>query len=174
MSLYFNGRALVCCDEKGEDMPLPNRNIEAPGFGLVVGKTTCWSCAANIRAAALWVPSHAYWPEPDWEPNHEPDPALLGYVEAASRSVLAQVTHHAPWMTFVSTKTAGISYLANCCSSCRAVQGDHFLRRPGDVFFPETPVQVQALRLILGEGRLEALASPAMSSWMSAVPPGNK
>lgn len=52
-------------------MDLANRNIEAPAFALLIGQTKCWSCDTTTRAAALWVPSHAYWHEPDWEPDHD-------------------------------------------------------------------------------------------------------
>lgn len=169
VSLYFNGRALISCDEQGEGMPLQNFNLEAPAFALLIGQTACWSCAATTRAAAIWVPSHVYWHEPDWDPDHEPDPALLGFVEVVSDAALAQVNRYAPWMTFVSTKTSGMTYLGNRCESCGAVQGDHYLSRPGEVFFPETPAQVQALHLIPCEGDLAARASPAVGSWMAEV-----
>lgn len=176
MSLYFTNvvgphKDYVDAEwSKGECVVLRNRNIEAPAFALLIGQTTCWSCAATTRAAALWVPSHAYWHEPDWEPDHEPDPALLGFVEAVSDGVRGHVSRHAPWMAFVATKTAGFTYLGNCCEFCGAVQGDHYLRRPGEVFFPETPAHVQALHLIPCEGSLTARASPAVSSWVAEVP----
>src|SRR5688572_8190722 len=124
-------------------MALTNRNIEASAFALLIGQTSCWSCAATTRAGALWVPSYAYWHEPGWEPELEADPALLGFVEAASDAVMEHVARHAPWMAFVATKTAGLTYLANLCESCGAVQGDYHLREPDEVFFPQTPAELQ-------------------------------
>ena len=148
-------------------MGLAKRNIEAPAFALLVGQTSCWKCSANTPVAALWIPAHNYWHEPDRDPDHEDDPSLLGFVEALSEPVLVHVRRHAPWMAFVAAKTAGFTYLANFCTSCSAVQGDHHLREPGEVFFPETPAQLRELQLIPGDGTLEARAAPAVSRWMS-------
>lgn len=144
--------------------------VRAPSFGILIGTATCHACKAPTPVARLWVPEHTYVFEPGDEPEQEPDPALLSFVSALSGAVSDQVRVHAPWMRMAPTRTSGMTYLANHCSGCGAVQGDHYLGEPGEAFWPETPEALHALRFQPCEGPLEAEADPGSSSWMDQVP----
>jgi hypothetical protein len=145
-------------------------NLTAPTFGLLMSHTPCHACQAMTRVACLWVPTYTEIDEPGDDPEHYPDPALLSFVEQASPKLLEQVQAHAPWMRMDYTRTSGLVYLANHCEQCQAVQGDHYLGKPGGPFWPDTPELMQALRFEPCEGPLEAQASAGSSSWMEQVP----
>lgn len=144
--------------------------VVAPAFGLLLSVATCHACQGTTHVARLWVPEHWGTFEPGDAPEHEPDPALLGFVEQISLGVAEQVQAHAPWMRMAPTRTSGLTYLANHCQHCDAVQGDHYLGEPGGPFWPDTPALMQALRFLPCQGPLEVEASPGCSAWMAQVP----
>ncbi|WP_313222233.1 hypothetical protein [Pseudoxanthomonas mexicana] len=142
--------------------------LHAPAYGLLLGQTTCHFCHASTHAAAVWVPS---FEERDEEGVvDQGEGALLRYIEHLDESAIAFVTGHAPWLRFASTRTSGQTYLAHHCTTCGALQGDHFVFSPDGPYWPQDDVQLAYLRFIPGLGSLTAQASAGQSAWMDRVP----
>lgn len=95
---------------------------------------------------------------------------MLRYIEHLDESATAFVTGHAPWLRFASTRTSGQVYLAHHCTTCGALQGDHFVFSPDGPYWPEGDVQLASLRFIRGLGQLTAQASARQGAWMDRVP----
>jgi hypothetical protein len=96
--------------------------------------------------------------------------ALLRYIERLNEEAAAFVAGHAPWLRFDATRTSGQTYLAHHCTTCGALQGDHFVFSPDGPYWPQDDVQLASLRFIRGLGPLTAEASAAQSGWMNNVP----
>ena len=74
------------------------------------------------------------------------------------------------WLRYAPTRTSGQIYLAHHCTTCGALQGDHFVFSPDGPYWPEGDVQLASLRFIRGLGQLTAQASAEQSAWMDRVP----
>lgn len=96
--------------------------------------------------------------------------ALLRYIERLNEEAAAFVAGHAPWLRFAATRTSGQTYLAHHCTTCGALQGDHFVFSPDGPYWPQDDVQLASLRFIRGLGPLTAQASAGQSGWMNNVP----
>jgi hypothetical protein len=60
---------------------------------------------------------------------------------------------------------AEVTYLANHCSRCGAIQGEWFLTRPGAVFFP-CDTEVPNFETRVFDVHLEAAADFSESAWL--------
>lgn len=147
------------------------QNLEAglwaPRYGLLLGETTCHYCHAKTPTAAVWVASFAEIEE--GEVAGEGEGALLHYVEHLDATAAAFVSQHAPWLRLASTRTSGQTYYAHHCTTCGALQGDHYVFSPDGPYWPQDDVALARLRLIDGAGALTATASPAESGWMRRI-----
>jgi hypothetical protein len=142
--------------------------LHAPAYGLLLGQTTCHFCHASTHAAAVWVPS---FEERDEEGVvDQGEGALLRYIEHLDVNATAFVTGHAPWLRYASTRTSGQVYLAHHCTTCGALQGDHFVFSPDGPYWPQDDTQLASLRFIRGLGPLTAQASAGQGAWMDRVP----
>lgn len=142
--------------------------LHAPAYGLLLGQTTCHFCRALTPTVAVWVPS---FEERDEEGIvDQGEGALLRYIEQLDESTTAFVTGQAPWLRYASTRTSGQIYLAHHCTTCGALQGDHFVFSPDGPYWPQDDDQLASLRLIPGLGKLTAQASAGQSAWMDRVP----
>lgn len=139
----------------------------APRYGLLVAETNCYRCRATMPAAALWVADYTEYE--DGENLGGDDAAVLQYIEWLDNTSEAFVRTHAAWLQPAFTKTSGMSYWANCCGSCSAAQGDHFLFSPDGPFWPQDDKALAALRFVPGSGSIRACASAARSLWMEQV-----
>lgn len=146
---------------------LPDGALSAPTYGLLLGQTTCHHCRAQTPTAALWVSSFV---ETDDEGvvDHG-DGALLSYIEHLDEVAAAFVSGHAPWLRLASTRTSGQTYYAHHCTTCGALQGDHFIFSPDGAYWPQDDVDLGRLRFIEGPGALTAQASAGQSAWMDRV-----
>lgn len=142
-------------------------SLRALRYGLLIGKTTCHYCRAEMPTAAVWVASFAEFEE--GEVIGEGEGALLRYIEHLDATAAAFVLSHAPWMRLASTRTSGQTYYAHHCATCGALQGDHYVFSPDGPYWPQDDVALSRLRLIDGIGALTAVASPAESGWMRRV-----
>ncbi|MCF7220992.1 hypothetical protein [Marilutibacter chinensis] len=141
--------------------------LHAPAYGLLLGQTSCHFCHAQTPTAAVWVPS---FEERDEEGvTDQGGGALLRYIEQLDESATAFVTGHAPWLRYASTRSSGQVYLAHHCTTCGALQGDHFVFSPDGPYWPQDDTQLASLRFIRGLGPLTAQASAGQSAWMDKV-----
>lgn len=150
-------------------IPAPDQTIlRAPAYGLLLGQTACHFCLALTPTAAVWVSS---FEERDEEGVvDQGEGALLRYIERLDDGATAFVTAHAAWLRYASTRTSGQVYLAHHCTTCGALQGDHFVFSPDGPYWPQDDVALSVLRFIQGLGPLTAQASAGQSGWMDRVP----
>lgn len=145
-----------------------DRALRAPAYGLLLGQTNCYYCQARTPTAALWVPSFV---ETDEEGvADQGDSALLRYIEHLGDGAAAFVRGHAPWLRLTSTRTSGQTYYAHHCTTCGALQGDHFVFSPDGPYWPQDDIELARLRFVEGPGALIAQASAGQSQWMERVP----
>lgn len=141
--------------------------LSAPTYGLLFGQARCHYCHAQTPTAALWVSSFV---ETDKEGVvDQGDGALLHYTEHLDEGTAAFVRGHAPWVRMASTSTSGQSYYAHHCTTCGALQGDHYVFSPDGPYWPQDDAELARLRFILGPGELTARASAGQSEWMERV-----
>ncbi|KAF1710180.1 hypothetical protein [Pseudoxanthomonas sacheonensis] len=141
--------------------------LSAPAYGLLLGHTRCHYCYSQTPTAALWVSSFV---ETDKEDVVDlGDGALLHYIEYLDEGAAAFVRGHAPWLRPASTRTSGQTYLAHHCTTCGAIQGDHFVFSPDGPYWPQDNGDLSRLRFIEGPGALIARASAGQSAWMDRV-----
>ena len=96
--------------------------------------------------------------------------AVLRYIERLDEDTVAFVAGHAPWLRFATTRTSGQTYLAHHCTTCGALQGDHFVFSPDGPYWPQSDVELARLTFVQGLGPLTAQASAGQSTWMDRVP----
>lgn len=146
-----------------DDQPL----INAGRYGLLLAQTTCNLCQAATPTAAVWVPS--YQATEAEEVVEEGEGALLKYIEWLEAGALDFIQGRAPWLRMAPTRTYGRPYLAHHCTTCGAIQGDHFLFSPDGPYWPETEDEVAGLAFIQGLGALNARATAGQSEWMNQL-----
>lgn len=146
----------------------PPSILHAPAYGLLLGRTECHFCHASTPTAAVWVPS--FEEHDDEGMADQGDGALLRYIERLDENTAAFVAGHAAWLRFDATRASGQTYLAHHCTTCGALQGDHFVFSPDGPYWPQDDVQLASLRFIRGLGPLTAQASAGQSAWMDRVP----
>jgi len=138
--------------------------IAADAFAVLRASMSCWKCSATTPVSAIWInedlSGQAYGE----------GPALLKYIEFLEPGAMEQVVALAPWMRMTASGTARRTYLANHCTGCGALQGDHFVHGVDGPFFPHTSVDVANIRVHAGHGSLNAHAECSQSSWMERIP----
>lgn len=146
----------------------PPSTLRASAHGLLLGQTDCHFCQAPPAAAALWVPS---FEEHDAEGlADQGEGAVLRYIERLNEEAAAFVAGHAPWLRFATTRTSGQTYLAHHCTTCRALQGDHFVFSPDGPCWPQDDVELARLAFVQGLGPITAQASAGQGAWMDRAP----
>ena len=146
----------------------PPSTLQAPAYGLLLGHTECHFCHAPTPSAAIWVPSFEEHDDEDLVDQGEG--AVLRYIERLDEDTAAFVAGHAPWLRFATTRTSGQTYLAHHCTTCGALQGDHFVFSPDGPYWPQSDVELARLTFVQGLGPLTAQASAGQSTWMDRVP----
>lgn len=146
---------------------VPSGGLNAPTYGLLLGHTACHYCHAQTPTAALWVSSFVESDEDGVADQGQS--ALLRYVELLDEETAAFVHRHAPWLRLAPTRMSGQTYYAHHCTTCGALQGDHYVFAPDGPYCPQDDVALAHLHFIEGAGPLSALASAAQSTWMERV-----
>lgn len=146
-----------------DDQPV----IKAPSYGLLLAQTPCNLCQAATPTAAVWVPS--FQSTEAEEVVDQGEGALLKYIEWLEPAALDFIQGHAPWLRVAATRTYGRPYLAHHCTTCGAIQGDHFLFSPDGPYWPETLDEVAGFEFIQGLGELHAKGTAGQSEWMNQV-----
>lgn len=142
-------------------------NLFADRFGLLLAQTNCHHCQGPTPTVAVWVPAfHAI--DEEGHPQ-EGEGAVLRYIEWLDRPVLEQVAGRAPWLRVAPTRTSGRSYLAHHCTTCGALQGDHYVHSPDGPYFPQDNVELGRVLFVEGAGSLRARADVGESAWMDQV-----
>ena len=95
--------------------------------------------------------------------------ALLHYIERLDATAAAFVLRQAPWLRLAHTRTSGQTYYAHHCTTCGALQRDHFVFSPDGPYWPQDDVALARLRLIEGVGALTATATAGESGWMERI-----
>lgn len=147
---------------KMTDHPMPA--IRAKPFYLVTGATTCWKCAQQTKVSSLVLDEYEE-PALDDEWDAVSGRTLLSYITAMNEGALAEVQSIAPWMRMGRSETADQVYLANHCTTCEALQGDWFLAKPGEVFFPLDKADMQAFAVTRFDRQLAIDAQCSWSGW---------
>lgn len=142
--------------------------LRATAYGLLLGRTECHFCHASTPTAAIWVASFEEYDDEGVVDQGEG--ALFRYIECIDESATAFVAGHAPWLRFAATRTSGKTYLAHHCTTCGALQGDHFVFSPDGPYWPQNDVELARLTFVQGLGPLTAQASAGQSAWMDRVP----
>lgn len=137
-------------------------NLRADRFAVLKAMAKCHQCRADTPVSALMVPAYMEFDGEEWTESN--DSALLIYVEAVDAITRQAWGERAPWMRQVSSKTAGMTYLANVCA-CGALQGDFYLIKPDAPFFPLDEVGIAAIDVEWIEKPIEAVAATSRSSW---------
>ena len=141
--------------------------VAASRYGLLLGQTACYCCHAVTPTAAVWV--GAYVEIKDGGEVGQGDGALLSRVKHLDEAAASFVLGNAPWLPLASTRTSGETYYAHHCTTCGALQGDHFVFSPDGPYWPQDDVEFARLRYIEGPGALTATAVAGESAWMERV-----
>lgn len=133
-------------------------NLHAPSYALLFSQISCYRCHALTPTVAIWVPSFDEVDEVDGDMSTFNDPALLRNLEFVDAATLECLRANSPWMQVAYTQTSGTTYLAHHCTTCNALQGDHYLFEVGGPYGPQSEDNLRALRRIEGAGPLSAVA----------------
>lgn len=145
-------------------------NVLADRFAIVGGAIDCFKCQHETPVAGLIVPNHQVGDEFDdgedvvFEARHEP--ALLSNIRWINDEARLAIQSIAPWMSWMSSATAGEVYLGNGCIHCGALQGDWFLQKPEGPFFPMSDDAADTLSVAWQAMPLRVLANCSYSSWI--------
>lgn len=145
----------------------PSPELLAYRFGLILGKARCACCHAESPTAAVWVD--------DYEERDESGatsgggPAVLRFTEWMEETALVQVRALAPWLKMAYTRTSGSTYLAHHCTTCGALQGDHFIHSPDGPYWPHDDSELASFWFVPCKGPLSARTCASESPWMAHV-----
>lgn len=163
MALEAVASKMTAMDRELADTPC----VVASRFGLLMAQTRCHFCHAITPTAALWVAAFQELEEAGSAIQGEA--AVLQFIEALEPAVLEQLQAHAPWLWVAFTRTSDTTYLAHHCTTCGALQGDHFIFSPDGPYWPKDDADLALLRFIEGVGPLNARGCTAESAWMERV-----
>ncbi len=141
--------------------------LEAPRYGLLLAGIYCYSCQAHTPTATIWMAD--FQEREQGDVLDEGEAALLTYVQWLDPKAAELVTIHAPWLRLAATKMSGMTYWANHCETCGAIQGDHYVHEVDGPYWPRDDSVLARLTLVPGPGILRARGSASQSSWMSRV-----
>jgi len=148
-------------------MTVPSPTLTAARHGLLLADMRCYQCQALTPVAAIWMAD--FEEHEDGEVIDNGEAALLAYPEWLDERVTRLIRIHAPWMRLAATKTSGITYWANHCQVCGAVQGDHYVGGVDGPYWPQDDEALARLRFVRGAGPLRAAGSSSQSLWMMRV-----
>lgn len=148
-------------------MTAPSPTLTAARHGLLLADIRCYHCKARTSVAAIWVAD--FEEHEDGEVIDNGEAALLAYPEWLDEGAARLIRIHAPWMRLAATKTSGITYWANHCQVCGAVQGDHDVVGFDGPYWPHDDEALARLTFVRGAGPLRAAGSSSHSSWMTRV-----
>lgn len=144
-------------------------SLVAPGFAVLLGEGKCWKCAELTPLAAIWVSSYTEIDPEEGDHLVSEDAALLKYVGELTAEVWQQVEAVAPWLRYAHTEGSDATYLANHCQQCETLQGDWYVFGVNGPFFPQTPEEIAAIKIVPGQGEFHGSGTPAVSNWMSKI-----
>lgn len=143
--------------------------LRAHRFWLITGKANCWKCSQQTDVSAIVLDGYEEaMEEGEWEPSNER--TVLSYITAIDPASLTAIQSVASWMRFSRSETADATYLANHCGNCGALQGDWFLAKPGEVFFPTDRSELQDFKVDHFDQQLEIDARCSWSGWHEWIP----
>ena len=144
-------------------------SLVAPGFAVLLGEGKCWKCAELTPLAAIWVSSYTEIDPEEGDHLVSEDAALLKYVGELTAEVWQQVEAVAPWLRYAHTEGSDATYLANHCQQCETLQGDWYVFGVNGPFFPQTPEEIAAIKIVPGQEEFHGSGTPAVSYWMSKI-----
>jgi hypothetical protein len=127
----------------------------------------CHACKVTTRVSCLIVPGLPNGQEDDR--FYPEDPARLQYITALNSEAVDAWQQLAPYIQWMASQTAELSYLANACEHCNELQGDWFIGKPDAPFFPTTQAGIDALHCTWVDVLLRADAEVSQSSWMDKL-----
>lgn len=148
-------------------MTAPSPTLTAARHGLLLADIRCYRCHALTPVAAIWVGD--FEEHEDGEVIGNGEAALIAYPERLDEGATQLIRKHAPWMRLAATKASGITYWANHCQVCKAVQGDHYVSGVDGPYWPQNDEALGRLTFVPGAGPLRAAGSSSQSSWMTRV-----
>lgn len=140
--------------------------VRASAFCLLIEHASCHSCQVSTAVGAIWVGNYEDLDEQAMDPGGA---AVLSYIEWLGEEALIACQARLPRMAFASTRTSGLSYLANHCEACGSVQGDHFIHGPDGPFWPQSEA---VAKFEILEVPLAARASLSQAAWMDTIKAG--
>lgn len=141
-------------------------NLRASLFGILTAQAQCHACRCSMPVSALLVPVYEEFDGEEWQSQE--DSALLKYVEHINSEAQHAWTEHAPWVRRMPSKTADTTYWANACA-CGALQGDWYLGKPGEPFFPQDAAGMAAIHVEWIDTPILAQADASVSTWMDEL-----
>lgn len=93
----------------------------------------CHSCSALTPAHAVVLPYDMICESEEDPLPYSNGAGLMAYITHLDSDLLAEMGMH---YRQAHSRTVGVTYYANHCSSCNAFQGDHFLHGANGPFWP--------------------------------------
>lgn len=143
--------------------------ITAEWFCVLLTNGTCYACQEQTPLAVVWAPRGVE--HDDGESYDIDEPFILRYIENLNPEAEAFLAKEAPALRYASTKTSGMTYLANHCAHCGAVLGDHYLCEPDGPFWLETHAEFSALVINRADTPVRAVAGVSMPHWSDRLNP---
>lgn len=148
-------------------MTVASPTLSAKRHGLLLAEIRCYHCQASTSVAAIWMAD--FEERDDGEIVDSGEAALLAYPEWLDEGATQLIRTHASWMRLAATRTSGITYWANHCQVCGAVQGDHYVSGVDGPYWPQEDAVLAQLKFVRGAGPLWATGSTSQSLWMTRV-----
>lgn len=148
-------------------MTVANPNLSAARYGLLLAEIRCYHCEAPTPVAAIWIAD--FEEREGGEVIDSGEAALLAYPKWLDDGATVLIGTHAHGMRPAATWTSGITYWANHCRVCGAVQGDHYVGGVDGPYWPQNDGALARLRFVRGTGPLRAAGSTSQSLWMTRV-----
>ena len=148
-------------------MTVASPTLNAARHGLLLAEIRCYHCQAHTSVVVIWMADFEEYE--DGAVIDSGEAALLAYPEWLDDGAIRLIQAHAPWMRPAATKTSGITYCANHCQICGAVQGDHYVGGVNGPYWPQDDEALARLTFVRGAGPLRAAGSTSQSSWMTRV-----
>lgn len=92
---------------------------ESTILGIIEGKRKCWKCKKSTDLIALKLYSNI-----NEDDEYSITPKVEHFIQYLPESIINTIQEKYPFFQYRYSKTADITYLANSCINCYALQGD--------------------------------------------------
>ena len=118
-----------------------------PPVAVLTAPSTCWKCGSKLSLVGLCTLTAINADGDTYGGSGEHDGlVLLMYIEQMPDILIRAMAERGSTLERMFSNTYEGEYFANRCV-CGAIQGDHFLHRPGGPFWPENVEEATAIGL---------------------------